>query len=101
MREIARTLGYSRERPSFPLVDFPKKEPLAENVWSLGPLYFFPEPSSAAGGPADVYCLAKMRWVYTRDRQSPLGRPLRVDSPVRGWRRGRRDEGSGSDLVNG
>lgn len=60
----------------FGLVSYPDKEALTEEGRKLGPLHYLaPEmlanPATAAGGPADVYSLAKTLWVLATGQNYP------------------------------
>ena len=69
----------------FGLVDYPEKEPLTAEDSKLGPLHFLaPEmlatSTASAGGPADVYSLAKTLWVLVTGKRWPPPGELRVET---------------------
>jgi protein kinase-like protein len=71
----------------FGLAEFPGKDDLTSDSRRLGPLWYLaPEmragPSTAAGGPADVYSLAKTLWVIGGGQRFPLQGEHRLDRPV-------------------
>jgi serine/threonine protein kinase len=60
----------------FGIASFPEKAALTTGRTKLGPIYFLaPEmlhgPEKAAGGPADVYSLAKTLWVLVAGQNYP------------------------------
>ena len=64
----------------FGLVSYPKKETLTEEGHKLGPMFYIaPEmlnnALTSAGGPADVYSLAKTLWVLSTGQNYPLPGP--------------------------
>jgi len=71
----------------FGLVSYPDKEALTEEGRKLGPLHYLaPEmlanPTTAAGGPADVYSLAKTLWVLATGQTYPPPGQQRVEVPT-------------------
>jgi hypothetical protein len=71
----------------FGLAEFPGKEDLTRDSRRVGPLWYLaPEmlvsPSTAAGGPADVYSLAKTLWVIGGGQRFPLQGEHRLDRPA-------------------
>jgi hypothetical protein len=68
----------------FGLVSYPDKAAITLDGRKLGPANFLPpelvsQPSKAAGGPADVYMLAKTLWVLSVGQTFPLPGPQRAD----------------------
>ena len=69
----------------FGLASYPDKEALTEVGRRLGPMYYIaPEmlinASTADGGPADVYSLAKTLWVLATGQNYPLPGQLRTET---------------------
>lgn len=70
----------------FGIASFPGKPELTPAGKKLGPYHFMPpemweDASSAGGGPADVYSLAKTLWVLLTGRRYPFLGQLRIDVP--------------------
>lgn len=75
----------------FGLVDYPEKEGLTEKHKQLGPRHYlapemFSNPTTAEGGPADVYSLAKTLWVLATGQRFPFPGEQRLDVPQLGIR---------------
>ena len=71
----------------FGIASFPGKPELTERGRKLGPLHFHaPEllhsADTAAGGPVDVYSLAKTLWVLAAGQTYPPPGELRIDVPA-------------------
>ena len=61
----------------FGLATFPDKPALTQEGRKLGPLHYLApemlnEPTTALGGPADVYSLGKTLWVAATGQRYPL-----------------------------
>ena len=69
------------------LIELPEAAPLTSGAKGLGPRYYIaPEmllwPDTAAGGPADVYSLAKTLWVLGSGQRVPFPGEMRRDVKV-------------------
>lgn len=84
-------LGKTYSIGDFGLVDYPEKEGLTVKHKQLGPRHYLaPEmlsnPTTAEGGPADVYSLAKTLWVLATGQRFPFPGEQRLDVPQLGIR---------------